>query len=37
MKDSARWIGLAIFIVVSLGAGGLGAFATTPEMRAGTR
>lgn len=27
-----RWIGLAVFLVVCLGAGGLGALATTPEI-----
>ena len=32
MKESARWIGLVIFIVVCLGAGGLGSIATTPEI-----
>jgi benzodiazapine receptor len=32
MKESARWVGLAIFLVVCLGAGGLGAVATTPEI-----
>lgn len=32
MKDSTRWIGLVIFIVVCLGVGGLGAIATTPEI-----
>ena len=32
MKDSIRWIGLVGFIVVCLGAGGLGAIATTPEI-----
>lgn len=32
MKKSTRWIGLAIFIAICLGAGGLGAIATTPEI-----
>lgn len=32
MKDSVRWIGLVVFIAVCLGAGGLGAIATTPEI-----
>lgn len=32
MSQGTRWIGLAIFIVVWLGAGGLGAIATTPEI-----
>ncbi len=32
MKESVRWIGLVVFIVVCLGAGGLGAIATTPEI-----
>jgi translocator protein len=32
MKESVRWIGLVLFIVVCLGAGGLGAVATTPEI-----
>ncbi len=32
MKDNFRWIGLAVFIVACLGAGGLGAIATTPEI-----
>ncbi len=32
MKDTKVWIGLAIFIIVCLGAGGLGAIATTPEI-----
>ena len=32
MTETQRWIGLVIFIVVCLGAGGLGAFATTPEI-----
>jgi len=32
MSPSARWIGLVVFVVVCLGAGGLGAVATTPEI-----
>jgi benzodiazapine receptor len=32
MTERTRWIGLAIFIIVCLGAGGLGAIATTPEI-----
>ena len=32
MTERTRWIGLVIFIVVCLGAGGLGAIATTPEI-----
>jgi translocator protein len=32
MKNSTPWIGLVVFIVVCLGAGGLGAIATTPEI-----
>jgi tryptophan-rich sensory protein len=32
MTDHTRWIGLIIFIAVCLGAGGLGAIATTPEI-----
>ena len=32
MKDSTRWIGLVVFVAVCLGAGGLGAMATTPEI-----
>jgi len=32
MKDSVRCLGLVVFIVVCLGAGGLGAIATTPEI-----
>jgi tryptophan-rich sensory protein len=32
MTTTARWIGLAVFIAVCLGAGGLGAIATTPEI-----
>ena len=32
MTERARWIGLAIFIFVCLGAGALGAIATTPEI-----
>lgn len=32
MKDSARWLGLVVFMVICLGAGGLGAIATTPEI-----
>lgn len=32
MKDCVRWLGLVVFVVVCLGAGGLGAIATTPEI-----
>lgn len=32
MTTTVRWIGLAVFIVVCLGTGGLGAIATTPEI-----
>lgn len=32
MTERKRWIGLVVFIVVCLGAGGLGAIATTPEI-----
>ena len=32
MTQSKRWIGLIIFLLVCLGAGGLGAIATTPEI-----
>ena len=32
MTARSRWIGLAAFILVCLGAGGLGAIATTPEI-----
>jgi len=32
VTERTRWIGLAVFIVVCLGAGGLGAVATTPEI-----
>ena len=32
MTGRTRWIGLAIFIGICLGAGGLGAIATTPEI-----
>lgn len=32
MTTRARWAGLVVFIVVCLGAGGLGAIATTPEI-----
>lgn len=32
MTDRTRWIGLIIFIVICLGAGALGAIATTPEI-----
>lgn len=33
MKESVRGIGLVVFIAVCLGAGGLGAIATTPEIQ----
>lgn len=32
MNDRARWASLFVFIAVCLGAGGLGAIATTPEI-----
>lgn len=32
MNANTRWIGLAVFIAVCLGAGGVGAIATTPEI-----
>jgi tryptophan-rich sensory protein len=32
MTERIRWIGLVVFLVVCLGAGGLGAVATTPEI-----
>ena len=32
MTTRTRWIGLAVFIAICLGAGGLGAMATTPEI-----
>ena len=32
MTQRTRWIGLAVFLVLCLGAGGLGAIATTPEI-----
>ena len=32
MTERTRWIGLAIFLGICLGAGGLGAIATTPEI-----
>jgi tryptophan-rich sensory protein len=32
MKEQSRWIGLVLFVLVCLGAGGLGAVATTPEI-----
>lgn len=32
MTKQARWAGLVVFIIVCLGAGGLGAIATTPEI-----
>ena len=32
MTTTIRWIGLAVFILVCLGAGGLGAIATTPDI-----
>jgi tryptophan-rich sensory protein len=32
VSPSIRWIGLIVFVVVCLGAGGLGALATTPEI-----
>lgn len=32
MTRSARWLGLVVFLVACLAAGGLGAIATTPEI-----
>ena len=32
MKPWKRWLGLVLFVCISLGAGGLGAIATTPEI-----
>ncbi|HWB13001.1 MAG TPA: TspO/MBR family protein [Pirellulales bacterium] len=32
MRKHARWVGLVVFVVACLGAGGLGAVATTPEI-----
>lgn len=32
MTESKQWIGLILFLVACLGAGGLGAIATTPEI-----
>jgi len=32
MTATTRWIGLAVLVAVCLGAGGLGAIATTPEI-----
>ena len=32
MTAGKRWAGLTVFLVVCLGAGGLGAIATTPEI-----
>ncbi len=32
MTERTRWIGFAVFLVICLGAGGLGAIATTPEI-----
>ena len=32
MTKRTRWIGLAVFVAICLGAGGLGAMATTPEI-----
>jgi tryptophan-rich sensory protein len=32
MNQPTRWIGLVAFVVICLGAGGLGAMATTPEI-----
>jgi len=32
VTERARWIGLVVFIAICLGAGGLGAIATTPEI-----
>ena len=33
MTKRTRWIGLAVFIAICLGAGGLGTWATTPEIQ----
>ncbi|TWU02818.1 TspO/MBR family protein [Stieleria varia] len=33
MTGGVRWVGLAVFLVVCLGAGGLGAVATTSEIK----
>lgn len=32
MTERTRWIGLIVWVAVCLGAGGLGAMATTPEI-----
>jgi tryptophan-rich sensory protein len=32
ISSAIRWIGLVVFVVICLGAGGLGAIATTPEI-----
>ncbi|MEZ6042619.1 MAG: TspO/MBR family protein [Planctomycetaceae bacterium] len=32
MKQRTRWIGLVLFVLVCVGAGGLGAAATTPQI-----
>lgn len=32
MTESTRWLGLLVILIVCLGAGGLGAIATTPEI-----
>lgn len=32
MSERTRWIGLVLFVLICLGAGGLGAVATTPEI-----
>lgn len=32
MKERTRWLGLVLFILICLGAGGLGAIVTTPEI-----
>jgi len=32
MTATTRWIGLAVFVAICLGVGGLGAIATTPEI-----
>ena len=32
MSNRKRWIGLVLFLAICLGAGGLGAIATTPEI-----
>ena len=32
MDERRRWLGLLCFLLVCLGAGGLGALATTPEI-----